>query len=70
MFEILIAVGIFTVLVLVAAGDQLLHGHGLLIIGTVTAALGLIVGVSVGIRYHLALYRTLEPLGILEPRWW
>ena len=70
MVEVLIAVGIFMVLLFVAAGGELVHWTVLLIVGTAMVALGLIVGVVVGISYHLALYRALAPIGILRSRWW
>jgi hypothetical protein len=70
MIEVWIAVGIFTVLFFVAAGGELVHWNVLLIIGAAMVAVGLTVGVAVGIRYHLALYRALAPLGILGSRWW
>ena len=70
MIEIWIAVGIFTVLFFVAVGGELIHSNVLLIIGAAMVAVGLTVGVVVGIGYHLALYRALAPTGILESRWW
>ena len=70
MIEVLIAAGIVGVLVLVAAAGQLFHGPMLLSIGAATAAAGLAVGVVVGVRYHVALYRALGPIGILESGWW
>jgi hypothetical protein len=70
MIEVWIAVGIFTVLLFVAAGGQLVHWNVLLIIGATMVAVGLTVGVVVGISYHLALYRALAPTGILGSRWW
>jgi hypothetical protein len=42
----------------------------LLIVGAAMVAVGLTVGVVVGISYHLALYRALAPIGILGSRWW
>ena len=68
--EVWIAVGVFTVLFFIAAGGELVHWNVLLIIGAAMVAVGLTVGVVVGISYHLALYRALAPLGILESRWW
>jgi len=70
MVEVLIAAGIFTVLLFVAAGGQLVPWNVLLIIGAAMVAVGLTVGIVVGISYHLSLYRALAPLGILESRWW
>jgi len=69
MVEVWITVGIFTVLFFVAVGGQLVHWNVILIIGAAMVAVGLTVGVVVGISYHLALYRALAPLGILESRW-
>jgi len=69
MIEVWIAVGVFTVLFFIAAGGELVHWNVLLIIGAAMVAVGLTVGVVVGISYHLALYRALAPLGILESRW-
>ncbi len=70
MIEVWIAVDIFTVLCVVAAGGELVHWNELLIIGAAVVVVGLIVGVVVGISYHLALYRALAPTGILGSRWW
>ena len=70
MIELLIAVGIFLVLVFVAVGSELVNWYVLLIIGTAMVGAGLTVGIVVGINYHLALYRVLAPTGILGPRWW
>ncbi len=70
MVEVLIAVGIFMVLLFVAAGGELVHWTVLLIIGAAIVAVGLTVGVVVGIGYHLALYRALAPIGLLGSRWW
>ncbi len=70
MVEVLIAIGIFMVLVFVAVGGELVHWRVPLIIGASMVGVGLTVGVVVGIGYHLALYRALAPTGILESRWW
>jgi len=58
------------VLFFVTAGGQLVHWNVILIIGAGMVAVGLIVGVVVGISYHLALYRALTPIGILGSCWW
>ncbi|MBI4526078.1 MAG: hypothetical protein HY695_19950 [Deltaproteobacteria bacterium] len=68
--ELLIAVGIVAALVLAAIGGHFLHGPILLGIGAATSAAGLTIGVIVGVRYHLALYRALGPMGILGSGWW
>ena len=70
MVEVLIAVGIFMLLVLVAVGGELVQWYVLFIMGAAMVTVGLTVGVAVGIRYHLALYRALAPTGILGSRWW
>jgi len=70
MVEVLIAVGIFMLLVLVAVGGELVQWYVLFIMGASMVGVGLTVGVVVGISYHLALYRALAPIGILGPRWW
>jgi hypothetical protein len=70
MVEVLIAIGIFMVLVFVAVGGELVHWRVPLIIGASMVGVGLTVGIVVGIGYHLALYRALAPTGILESRWW
>jgi hypothetical protein len=70
MVEVLIAIGIFMVLVFVAVGGELLHWRVPFIIGASMVGVGLTVGVVVGIGYHLALYQALAPTGILESRWW
>ena len=70
MVEVLIAVGIFMLLVFVAVGGELVQWYVLFIIGASMVGVGLTVGVVVGIGYHLALYRALAPMGILGPRWW
>ena len=66
MGEVLIAVGIFVFLVFVAAGGSLV----VLMVGSAMAAVGLTVGIVVGITYHLALYRALAPMGVLGSNWW
>ncbi len=70
MVEVLIAVGIFMLLVFVAVGGELVQWYVFFIIGASMVGMGLTVGVVVGIRYHLALYRALAPMGILGPCWW
>lgn len=70
MIELLIAIGIFFILVLVAVGGEFVHWRYLFIFGATSVAVGLAVGVVVGIGYHLALYKALQPTGILGARWW
>ncbi len=70
MAEVLIAVGIFMLLVFIAVGGKLVQWYVLFIIGASMVDVGLTVGVVVGISYHLALYRALAPIGILGRRWW
>ncbi|NIO06841.1 MAG: hypothetical protein GTO40_02195 [Deltaproteobacteria bacterium] len=70
MIEILIAIGIFLILVLVAVGGEFVHWRYLLIFGASSVALGLTVGVAMGIAYHFALYRALASTGLLGVRWW
>ncbi len=70
MVEVLIAVGIFMLLVFVAVGGELVQWYVFFIIGASMVGVGLTVGVVVGIGYHLALYRALAPTGVLESRWW
>lgn len=70
MIELLIAVGIFLVLVFVAVGRELVNWYVLFIIGVAMVGAGLSAGVVAGISYHLALYHVLAPTGILGPRWW
>ncbi len=70
MLEFLITGGIVVAVVLTAISGYLLDGPVLLGIGAATAATGLAIGVIVGVRYHIALYRALGPMGILEYGWW
>ncbi len=70
MVEVLIAVGIFMLLVLVAVGGELVQWYVLFIMGASMVGVGLTVGVVVGISYHLALYRALAPIEILGSGWW
>jgi len=70
MLEILLALGIFVLLVVIALSAELPHGPVMMMLGAATAGIGLAVGVVVGIGYHVALYRALAPGGLLGPRWW
>ena len=42
----------------------------LLVVGTVTTAVGLAFGVATGFWYHVALARALSAVKALTPRWW
>jgi hypothetical protein len=68
--EIWIAAGIVAILVLTMAAAQLFHGVLLLSFGAAAAGAGLAAGVVAGTCYHVALYRVLEPVGLLRPGWW
>ncbi|MEE8075066.1 MAG: hypothetical protein V3T60_05510, partial [Candidatus Binatia bacterium] len=70
MVEVLIAVGIFMLLVFVAVGGELVQWYVLFIIGASMVGVGLSAGVVVGIGSPLAQSRALAPTGILGPRWW
>jgi len=68
--EIWIAGGIVALLIVAGFSAQLFHATVLLTLGAAITAVGLTVGVVVGIFYHVALYRALAPMGMLEPGWW
>jgi hypothetical protein len=64
--ETLIVLGLVLGVVIVAV----MPTAWLLVAGAVTTAVGLVFGVATGFWYHVALARTLAPLGALTPRWW
>ncbi len=66
MLEVLIVAAVVITVVLVAA----VPWPSLLVAGFVTTAAGLVLGVSTGFWYHVALGRALLASGPLPPRWW
>jgi hypothetical protein len=64
--EVLIVAGVIVAVVLVAA----VPWPTLLVTGLVTTAVGLVVGVTTGFWYHVALGRAILASGTLPPRWW
>lgn len=70
MIEIILAAGIVLALLLIAAWGGFVHWSALLLSGGALLAAGFVAGAVIGIGYHIALYRTLAPLGILKRGWW
>jgi hypothetical protein len=70
MLEIAAAFAVALVLLVVAYGGGFPYADLLLYAGTCVTALGLFVGVAAGVVYHVALFRALAPLGILQSGWW
>jgi len=70
MVEIAAVIGVILVLLAAAAGGEFPHADLLLGVGAAVVAIGLIAGVGAGVVYHVALFRSLKPLGILRPGWW
>lgn len=66
MLEIAIVAAVVITVAVVAA----VPWPSLVAAGFVTTAAGLLLGVSTGFWYHVALGRTLHASGPLPPRWW
>lgn len=66
MLELTIVAALVIVVVMVAA----VPWPSLLIAGLATTAAGLVLGMSTGVWYHVALGRALLGSGPLPPRWW
>jgi hypothetical protein len=69
-FELLIAGGILGSLVGAAALVTYAPWWWLFGAGLVCMPLGLLIGVPAGVWYHVRLYRSLGPRGILKRGWW
>ncbi len=70
MVEITAVFAVVLVLIVIAAGGDFAYAGLLLSVGAGVLALGLIVGVTAGIVYHVALFRALSPLGVVRAGWW